>query len=502
MHSSTSHREAAAFGLLREVQNRVPTTTRRLADTPFLTLPHAAENLTAALRGGADISSITQLKETLFEKIAQCRRAIAEVRARLDTTGVSLSLTYRLEKIDRTLDRMDSLTSMLVIEAKWYTPFSLVFAFDLIEASIEKRTLRDLFGKNLQLLAKKIVENIGNSGENLIAEDKPAWNSMFAKALGGGIVVAPMAILQEFIYAASLAPGITGLMSSVNFIIGFIGMELAGFKLATKQPSMTASTLAARLDQVDKGSLTPENREARIQEFVVLVRNITRSQAASFFGNVMAVIPVCMLFDAAWRYLFGKHFFDTGEALSAVFSVDPFTTPTLLYAAFTGVLLWIASLASGWMENWSVYRGIPAAIASDYRIKNRLGADRAERLSKAFLKRVAPFSGAIALGLLLGVVPQISKFMGIPFSTRHVTLMSGTVTMGWSAAPVDTISSQQSLRSGLGILLIGGLNFGVSFALALFTAFRARGVSLSQFAGLMRAIARAFAARPMGFIFP
>ena len=50
--------------------------------------------------------------------------------------------------------------------------------------------------------------------------------------------------------------------------------------------------------------------------------------------------------------------------------------------------------------------------------------------------------------------------------------------------------------------LIGVMNFGVSFGLALITAERARGLDSSARMNLWRTLRTAFVARPLRFIFP
>jgi site-specific recombinase len=56
--------------------------------------------------------------------------------------------------------------------------------------------------------------------------------------------------------------------------------------------------------------------------------------------------------------------------------------------------------------------------------------------------------------------------------------------------------------AALGIALIGLLNFGVSFVLALLVALRAREVNRSDRLRLLRAIVTRFATRPYEFFLP
>ena len=81
-------------------------------------------------------------------------------------------------------------------------------------------------------------------------------------------------------------------------------MQLVGFTLATKQPSMTAAALAGAL-----------RGEAAKTELPTLVARITRSQLAAAIGNVGMVIPAAIGFDFAFRRAVGRPFLDPDTAL-------------------------------------------------------------------------------------------------------------------------------------------------------------------------------------------
>ena len=60
----------------------------------------------------------------------------------------------------------------------------------------------------------------------------------------------------------------------------------------------------------------------------------------------------------------GGHQLDAKKAEATIESLSVLG-PTLIYAAFTGVLLWLSSLAAGWADNWFASRPtIPIIIAS------------------------------------------------------------------------------------------------------------------------------------------
>ncbi len=67
-------------------------------------------------------------------------------------------------------------------------------------------------------------------------------------------------------------------------------------------------------------------------------------------------------------------------------SLSPVDSGTVFYAALTGVILYLAALVGGWVDNWAVYHRLPQAIA-----EHRLGqplraaahdADRRHRVAQ------------------------------------------------------------------------------------------------------------------------
>jgi site-specific recombinase len=85
---------------------------------------------------------------------------------------------------------------------------------------------------------------------------------------------------------------------------------------------------------------------------------------------------------------------------------------------------------------------------------------------------------------------------------RHVTLSFGSLAFAGCALGSEAVVRPDFLASLLGVLAIGALNFGVSFALALAVALRARDVALSHGARLGLALAMRFLRQPRSFLLP
>jgi site-specific recombinase len=114
----------------------------------------------------------------------------------------------------------------------------------------------------------------------------------------------------------------------------------------------------------------------------------------------------------------------------------------------------------------------------------------------------AGFGGSIALGFLLGMLPVFAKFFGVPLDVRHVTLSAGALTLSISSLGIDSAGWEPVIWAWLGIGIIGLLNFGVSFSLALVVALRARDVPGSEWRMLPLAVFKHFLKHPFQYFYP
>jgi site-specific recombinase len=115
---------------------------------------------------------------------------------------------------------------------------------------------------------------------------------------------------------------------------------------------------------------------------------------------------------------------------------------------------------------------------------------------------LAGWSTSIALGYLLGFVPVIARFFGIPFDVRHVTLSTGTLAL--AAARFGTSSFGKDwfyyAMAGIGVTFI--LNLGVSFSISAFVALRAYDVRGREQLQLVRYLLRQIVRSPLRFVVP
>jgi site-specific recombinase len=95
-----------------------------------------------------------------------------------------------------------------------------------------------------------------------------------------------------------------------------------------------------------------------------------------------------------------------------------------------------------------------------------------------------------------------ARFFGLPLDVRHITLSTGSLTLAISSVGIHTVGWGAFLSAVAGIAIIGLCNFGVSFALALVVAMRARDVPRGERRTLPGAVLRRFIRRPVEFFYP
>lgn len=491
----------SAAGLSDVIRARSPRS--RLVSSPFHRLPRAVDRLLESLReyraAGADPHQgalrLRARMDDCHETMQLCRDATDVVVKNLEQFGVSIDVVYRVELVGQSLDRLTLLLSQLepyselarATEAK-------ALLVELVRLRLRDRKLTDIARGNLHLLARKIIERAGQTGEHYITSSRREYVMMLLSAGGGGVLTTGTAALKFLIGSAHFAPFVEGMLAACNYGGSFIVMQLLGFTLATKQPSMTAAALA--------GTLRDSAHHPDLSALVTMIARITRSQLAAAIGNVGMVIPATLAFNAFWRSRHeGAAFLNQETAEHVLQSLHPTQSGTIFYAALTGVLLWSSSIAAGWLENWAVYRRLPEAIAQ-HRYGRVLGRGTMRWLSRFLQRNIAGFAGNSTLGFLLAMTPIMGKFLGLPLDVRHVTLSTAALTLAICSLGFSSETAHAIYPAALGIAIIGCLNFGVSFLLALGVAWRAREAKRSDQLRLIASVLATFFRSPLQFFIP
>jgi len=467
---------------------RQRSTTRDVEESPFYRLIFATEKF---IEAGAETPA-AERKERWLEAVYACRGELALVRIHMEDAGVSAGLVFDMSVIDAALDRMELLAA--VLSKPTHRMEATRRLLDTLFAGLLSDTrVSALVRQNLNLLARKTVERTGHSGEHYIAQSKKEYWRMWGAAIGGGLVTVFTAAIKLHIVAQVWAPFVEGFLVGTNYAISFLILQIFGLALATKQPSMTAATLADIIRR-NRG----DERRTKIAEFAA---SISRTQLAAAMGNVLAVSAGAIVFDQFWRATHGHAYLASKQAEHVYLSLRPIASGTAYFAAATGVLLWMAGLIGGWCENFAIYNQIPEAIAQ-HPLGQRIGTQRMAALGSWVDRNVAPWSNSIALGYLMGFAPEVAHFFGLPMDIRHVTLNTGMFVFSAARFGVAAFQSMWLYSAIGGIAVMFVLNLGVSFSIASIVALRAYDVGWQEQSLILRAAFKEILRSPLQFLWP
>jgi site-specific recombinase len=360
----------------------------------------------------------------------------------------------------------------------------------------ESKSIGALISANSTLLSAKMAERSAETGEHYITRNRADYREMLGKAMGGGAITALTTLLKFMVVGIGLSAFWSGFWASLAYAGSFILIQLLHFTLATKQPAMTAPAMAAKLKDIDA-----EDSVTTLESFVDEVTHLVRSQVAAVFGNVFMVVPAVLLVNAVVALALGRPMIDADNAHHVVASLT-LLGPTLLWAAFTGVVLFASSMIAGWVENWFVLHHIGSAMKHNPRITAVLGNERAARWSTFMREHISGFASNISLGFMLGLIPAFTGFFGIELELRHVTLSAGQLAAAGASLGLEALHHAAFWWSMASIPLIGALNLGVSFYFAFRLALQAHNVSKLDRARIRAAIWARWRSHPLSFFIP
>ncbi len=457
--------------------------------SPFTRIRIAGEELLARADGGDVAAAVVK-----FEKVSgECRKECRLVERHLDAAGVNVDIVFSLEVIERCLTRTALMSDIL--EAAPGGPLRSRamqrLLARLLALAQKDRSLRHLFSWNLHLLVRKIVDRSSETGEHYIAKDRHEYRHIWLAAAGGGLLTVGTALGKVAIHTWHLPALPEGLLYGLNYAVSFLVLQHLGLILATKQPAMTAARFA--------GIIRESEGADREEQVASTFARLASSQLAAAIANVAMVAAGSLAAAALFRFASDHAYLGEVDAVSTLRSFSPVHSLTVWYAALTGVVLWSASMIGGWFDNWSVYHEIPGAIAQ-HRLGRTLGRERMQRWARSVTRHASGWGTNVSLGLMLGMVPAIGRFTGLPLDVRHVTLNSGILAL--AAAGLEDAYHGMGLILGAvgGIATMFVLNLSVSFACSLWSAAKAYELSGKDIRGLWRSIGRRIRQRPLDFI--
>ena len=147
-----------------------------------------------------------------------------------------------------------------------------------------KNSIREFMSQSMGYLAYQIAEHKGSKGGKYITATSAEYGAMLKSAMGGGAWVCLVVLIKNILTRIEMPLFWHGFAYSVNYSIGFVVIEETHTTLATKQPAFTASTVASSLD-------TRKTHEPNLYNLAITVAKVSRSQIASFAGNLLVVFP-------------------------------------------------------------------------------------------------------------------------------------------------------------------------------------------------------------------
>lgn len=471
--------QISSLALQPDIRER--TGREALSESPFLQLSKIAFR-----------EKLSTESSDVLDTIEVCRFALRQLHRTIESRGISIDLIYRSETLSSLLNRLETLTRDTLAGAgpeNWQA-----LTTEIVRTHEARRSLVQIYKLNLDIFARKLVDHAGETGEHYISRNRREYFSMLYAGAGGGLVTVGTTLIKFAIYALAAPVAIEGGLISLNYSVSFLVMQFAGFSLATKQPSMTAAALASRIH----GRMNDDEKNELMRE----VARITRSQFIAAVGNVLFVMIGAFLLSILYHRVFHHALLSEHFAEHMLHDLDPTKSLSWLYAALTGVLLWLSSICAGWLQNWVNMRGLVEAVRLDRRLIAVFGESRIRKFSEWLDHNISAIGGNISIGVFMGCVPIIGKVSGLPIDIRHVTLSSGTFVFSILSLPMAQMPWTVWGLPALGLVGIGILNFSVSFALALMVAILSRRLPMAWLKVFFRKFGKSFITRPFMFLYP
>jgi site-specific recombinase len=470
-------------------------------ESPFLVQAGETRGFVTRLLEGSSSPTDDRHLEVLLR---QCEDYVDVIRRRSREAGVNVNLVFVLTRIEQHIARLRQLRDLVSVDEtaglgadradRADRARVIDFFLQLIRQQNRRNSVRDLFRGTGELLARRVTERASHSGEHYVTETRSEFLEMFRAAAGAGFIIAVMALVKIGIGKADLPLLWEGIGFSLNYGLGFVLIHLLHFTIATKQPAMTAATLAASLDGRDSHS-------AQLEAVARLAAQVSRTQWVAIAGNVLVTLLTAFAIILNLDRFAGLDPIGADKAAHLLHDLHPWHSLALLHAAIAGVYLFLSGLISGYYDNQALYHRIPQRLARVAWLRRLLGEQRLAALTDYVEHNLGALAGNFLFGCMLGMTPVVGELLGLPLDIRHVAFASANLAYGLTGVDFG-VSAGTIVVSVAGVLLIGLVNLTVSFSLALRVALRSRGIGPEQTEGLSAYVIRRFLDRPRDFFLP
>jgi site-specific recombinase len=426
----------------------------------------------------------------LLEQVAE---QISLFRKRAVKRGTSIGLTYLLERLDQTLERIESLLDLLDPDDAEKRRSTGVRLFkQMVVDNARRHSLRALWQENVKLLSRSVTENASHTGEHYITRNRAEYLQMLWSGAGAGLIIAFMALIKIEVVELGLSRGLQTLLVCLNYGLGFVLIHILHFTVATKQPAMTAARFAAAVEQGDKGM-------ANLKKLADLMIDVGRSQFVAVVGNVLVALPVAILVGWAYQELWHTPVLDAEAANYQLKELSPITGLALFHAAIAGLWLFVSGLIAGFFDNRCAYLDLPGRLREHPLLRRLIPTGLRERIADYIDGNYGALAGNFFFGVLLGITGYIGYLLSLPLDIRHIAFSSAN--LGYVVAGGMPGWGDMTLYF-IFVLLIGATNLWVSFALAFWVALKARGARIGSVSRLLRVYLQRIAERPRELLLP
>lgn len=433
-------------------------------------------HLEDASRAPEDERQLLVIVDQCFDTLRRARRAAASF-------GTSLELTYVMKRAMQSLRRLEALARLLGaglrarVDAGAQARGSELVV-DAVRAETQRNSISRLVAQTANLLALRVTDNAARTGEHYVTASRDEYRAMLRSAMGAGVIIAVLALIKNFAAHWPLPLFGQAVVYSLNYGLGFVLVYMLHLTIATKQPAMTAQTIAGYLGEARAG------RAETLDRIVDLVAAVSRSQMAAILGNVIVAFPLAVLIAVAYTMWTGHPPVDTVKAEHLFHDINPLGW-TLWYAAIAGVFLFLSGLISGFFDNKAVYDRVGLRVSRLRWLRAILGESRAARVGAYVEDNLGGMMGNFLFGVMLGTAGIVGIILGLPIDIRHIAFSSAN--LGYALVAFDFAVDWHVFAWGaLGVALIGLVNLTVSFSLALWMALKARSIVFTQTRELLR----------------
>ena len=465
-------------------------------DNPFVALQSELDSLIGRFKKDKDLQ--IDSKDVDYKQIKiylqQCLDFVDKAFKNACKFGISSKINQSLLKIRQQLKRIQDIIPILVVDNEEDV---LINSKNLVSNTLKynshRNNIRELIDDSTRLISHLITSHTAETGTHYIATSPKEYLKMFWKASGGGIIVGFLCIFKMMMSYSHGSEFSHAVLYSLNYAFGFIIIYLLGFTLATKQPAMTAATMAKVLS--DESS-----SEKNYKEFANLVAKLSRTQFIAFVGNVLWSFPVALAIIYGMDWFLEKNF-AVAKADKLLKDLNPIESKAILHACIAGFFLFISGIISGNISNSSIFNQIPERISQSPFLNQVIGAKNSKKLSDFYTKHWAGIISNFWFGIFLGVIAPLGVFLGLDLDIRHITFSAGNFALALYGKGFD-IDTYTFVISLVTIFLIGAFNFIVSFGLSMLLAFRSRKVNFGELTIIYKTILKYFIKNPLRFFIP